>query len=238
MPGGAVRVLLLGPVPYSLALRVQERCVGAARAAALGAAAAAAPPPPQPPQQPLVLSEPAEPVYAWGLRGAPGVSLAAKLREKGAGLAAVRRGGHVTYHGPGQLLALVVLDLRARRLGLRGFVGGLEEVGVRLCRRLGVPAATARPPPLTGVWVGDGKVAAIGVHCGHYITSHGLALNCCTDLAWFEHIVPCGLEGMGVTSLSRELGRHVPVADVLQPFLHCFQEVFGCALVFSDEPEA
>lgn len=237
-----MRVLLLGPVPYSLALRVQERCVGAARAAALKAAAPPQNRPIAPPQlwpaESLVLSEPAGPVYAWGLRGAPGGELAAKLREKGAGLEAVRRGGHVTYHGPGQLLALVVLDLRARKLGLRGFVGGLEEVGVRLCRRLGVPAARSRPPPLTGVWVGDGKVAAIGVHCGHYITSHGLALNCCTDLGWFEHIVPCGLEGMGVTSLSRELGRHVPVADVLQPFLHCFQEVFGCSLVFSDEPAA
>lgn len=76
-----------------------------------------------------------------------------------------------------------------------------------------------------------------GVHCGHHITSHGLALNCCTDLAWFEHIVPCGLEGKGVTSLSRELGRHVPVDDVLEPFLDCFQEVFGCALVFSEGPE-
>ncbi|XP_040389663.1 LOW QUALITY PROTEIN: putative lipoyltransferase 2, mitochondrial [Cygnus olor] len=235
MSRGAVRVLRLGPLPYAEALRVQERCVGEARASSCRGAE---PRPHLPPAaESVVLSEPAGPVYAWGLRGAPAAELAAKLREKGAGLAAVRRGGHVTFHGPGQLLAFPVLDLRRRRLGLRGYVGSLAEVGVRLCRRLGLPAARALPPPLTGVWLGDGKVGAIGVHCGHYITSHGLALNCCTDLAWFEHIVPCGLEGKGVTSLSRELGRHVPVDDVLEPFLDCFQEVFDCALVFSEEPE-
>ncbi|NWH71517.1 LIP2M Octanoyltransferase, partial [Piaya cayana] len=93
------------------------------------------------------------------------------------------------------------------------------------------------PPPLTGIWVGDSKLCAIGVHCGHYITSHGLALNCCTDLSWFDHIVPCGLEGKGVTSLSRELGQHVTVDQVLQPFLDTFQEVFECTLVFSEDPE-
>uniref|UniRef100_A0A8C9NJT3 BPL/LPL catalytic domain-containing protein n=1 Tax=Serinus canaria TaxID=9135 RepID=A0A8C9NJT3_SERCA len=74
------------------------------------------------------------------------------------------------------------------------------------------------------------------VHCGNHITSHGLALNCCTDLSWFEHIVPCGLEGKGVTSLSRELGQHVAVSHVLQPFLDSFQEVFECTLVSSEEP--
>ncbi|KAF2988132.1 hypothetical protein EK904_014251 [Melospiza melodia maxima] len=75
-----------------------------------------------------------------------------------------------------------------------------------------------------------------GVHCGNHITSHGLALNCCTDLSWFEHIVPCGLEGKGVTSLSRELGQHVAVSQVLQPFLDSFQEVFECTLVSSEDP--
>ncbi|XP_030920644.1 putative lipoyltransferase 2, mitochondrial [Geospiza fortis] len=74
-----------------------------------------------------------------------------------------------------------------------------------------------------------------GVHCGSHITSHGLALNCCTDLSWFEHIVPCGLEGTGVTSLSRELGQHVAVSHVLEPFLDSFQEVFECTLVSSED---
>ncbi|XP_068275316.1 octanoyl-[acyl-carrier-protein]:protein N-octanoyltransferase LIPT2, mitochondrial [Nyctibius grandis] len=225
MSRGPVRVLRLGLRPYAEALRVQERCVRAAR-----------PGPGSSPGESVVLSEPAEPVYAWGLRGAPEAAEAARLRARGAGLAAARRGGRITFHGPGQLLAFPVLDLRRRRLPLRGYVAALEALVVRLSRRLGLPAARALPPPYTGVWVGDSKLCAIGVHCGHHITSHGLALNCCTDLTWFDHIVPCGLEGKGVTSLSRELGRHVAVEHVLQPFLDSFQEVFDCTLVFSEDP--
>lgn len=133
-------------------------------------------------------------------------------------------------------MAFPVLDLRRRRLPLRRYVQALEELGLRLCRRLGLGAARALPPPFTGVWMGDSKICAIGVHCGNHITSHGLALNCCTDLSWFEHIVPCGLEGKGVTSLSQELGRHVTVEHVLEPFLDSFREVFDCTLVFSEDP--
>ncbi|KFP01304.1 hypothetical protein N300_09787, partial [Calypte anna] len=75
-----------------------------------------------------------------------------------------------------------------------------------------------------------------GVHCGNHITSHGLALNCCPDLTWFHHIVPCGLEGKGVTSLSHELGHHVTVNHIIQPFLDSFQEVFDSTLVFPEDP--
>ncbi|KAM6139932.1 octanoyl-[acyl-carrier-protein]:protein N-octanoyltransferase LIPT2, mitochondrial [Pterocles gutturalis] len=228
-----VRALLLGPRPYAESLRLQERCVAAAKASRAGPGPGAAGPGPA---ESVLLSEPAEPVYAWGLRGAPGAAAAAELRARGAGLAAVRRGGHITFHGPGQLLAFPVLDLRRRRLPLRGYVAALEALVLGLCRRLGLAAARALPPPCTGVWLRDRKVCAIGVHCGSHITSHGLALNCCTDLAWFEHIVPCGLEGKGVTSLSRELGRHVTVQHVLEPFLDSFQEVFDCTLVFSEDP--
>ncbi|KAM8821597.1 octanoyl-[acyl-carrier-protein]:protein N-octanoyltransferase LIPT2, mitochondrial [Eudromia elegans] len=224
----AVRVLRLGLRPYGDALRAQERCVAAARAARAGSGGGT---------EGLVLSEPAAPVYAWGLRGAPEAAAAARLRARGAALTATRRGGLLTFHGPGQLLALPVLDLRRRRLPLRAYVGALQAAALRLCARLGLRAARALPPPYTGVWLGDCKICAVGVHCSNGLTSHGLALNCCTDLAWFEHIVPCGLEGKGVTSLSRELGRHVPVADVLEPFLDAFREVFDCTLLFDDEEE-
>lgn len=74
-----------------------------------------------------------------------------------------------------------------------------------------------------------------GVHCGRHITSHGLALNCCTDLTWFDHIVPCGLEGKGVTSLSEELQRHVTVDEITEPFLDAFEEVFHCTLISHEE---
>ncbi|GAB0181030.1 putative lipoyltransferase 2, mitochondrial [Grus japonensis] len=234
MSRGPVRVLRLGLRPYAEALRVQERCVAAVRAARPGSGSGSVPS--SVPGESVVLSEPAEPVYAWGLRGAPEAEAAARLRARGAGLVAARRGGQITFHGPGQLLAFPVLDLRRRRLPLRGYVAALEELILRLCRRFGLAAARALPPPFTGVWMGDSKLCAIGVHCGNHITSHGLALNCCTDLTWFDHIVPCGLEGKGVTSLSHELGRHVTVDHVLEPFLDSFQEVFDCTLVCSEDP--
>ncbi|XP_030804037.1 putative lipoyltransferase 2, mitochondrial isoform X1 [Camarhynchus parvulus] len=157
----AVRVLRLGAVPYAEALRVQERCVAAARAARGGAGQplpAAA--------ESVVLSEPAQPVYTWGLRGAPGAAAAAALRARGAALVAARRGGHITFHGPGQLLAFPVLDLRRRRLPLRAYVAGLEALVLRLCRRLGLGTARALPPPYTGVWMGDSKLCAIVLSVG------------------------------------------------------------------------
>ncbi|XP_058042051.1 putative lipoyltransferase 2, mitochondrial [Ahaetulla prasina] len=185
----------------------------------------------------LVLWEPRAPVYTAGLRGAsaegePG--LAGRLRALGAEVARVERGGRLTFHGPGQLVAFPVLDLRRRRLALRAYVAALERLARDACRRLGLPRARALPPPRTGVWLGDKKLCAIGVHCARHITTHGLALNCCTDLTWFDHIVPCGLEGLGVTSLSQELHRHVSVEEATQPFLEVFQEVFNCSL--SEEP--
>uniref|UniRef100_A0A663EPT6 Lipoyl(octanoyl) transferase 2 n=1 Tax=Aquila chrysaetos chrysaetos TaxID=223781 RepID=A0A663EPT6_AQUCH len=136
MSRGPVRVLRLGLRPYAEALRAQERCVEAARAARLPAAV---------PGESVVLSEPAEPVYAWGLRGGPEAEAAARLRRRGAGLAAVRRGGRITFHGPGQLLAFPVLDLRRRRLPLRAYVEALEALVLRLCRRFGLPRRP-RPP--------------------------------------------------------------------------------------------
>lgn len=163
MSGGPVRVLRLGLRPYAEALRVQERCVGAARAARRSAPGPAPGPHPHPvPGESVVLSEPAEPVYAWGLRGAPEAEAAARLRARGAGLVAARRGGQITFHGPGQLLAFPVLDLRRRRLPLRGYVAALEGLVLGLCRRLGLSAARALPPPFTGVWMGDSKICAIG----------------------------------------------------------------------------
>lgn len=158
MPAPAVRAVSLGLRPYEEALRVQQRCVAAARAARG--------PPPRPPSECVVLSEPARPVYTWGLRGAPAEQEAERLRAAGAGLAAVRRGGSVTFHGPGQLLAFPVLDLKARGMPLRGFVERLQDVAVRLCRRVGAMSAAGRPPPYTGVWVGDGKVCAVGERLG------------------------------------------------------------------------
>uniref|UniRef100_A0A8C0F6Z0 BPL/LPL catalytic domain-containing protein n=1 Tax=Bubo bubo TaxID=30461 RepID=A0A8C0F6Z0_BUBBB len=119
----------------------------------------------------------------------------------------------------------------------------LAEAGSTTCRGgggggyNGLSSSVTKPLTPLGMGVTGGCCGPpAGVHCGSHITSHGLALNCCTDLTWFDHIVPCGLEGKGVTSLSRELGRQVTVEHVLEPFLDAFQEVFDCTLVFSEDP--
>ncbi|CAM5075131.1 unnamed protein product [Eretmochelys imbricata] len=227
----AVRLLRLGRLAYAESLAAQERCVGRQRAAAgpgLGPGPGAA--------GWLLLSEPAGPVYTRGLRGAPDPAAEERrLRALGAEFRRAARGGLLTFHGPGQLLAYPVLDLRHLGLSLRAYVGALEAAALGLCRRLGLPAAAARPPPYTGVWLRGRKLCAVGVHCGRHITSHGLALNCCTDLTWFDHIVPCGLEGTGVTSLSEELQRHVTVDEITEPFLDAFEEVFQCTLTSHEE---
>ncbi|XP_061485107.1 putative lipoyltransferase 2, mitochondrial isoform X2 [Rhineura floridana] len=218
-PPAAVRVLSLGRAAYKESLAAQERCVRRHLEA-----------PAEAPDR-LLLWEPAGPVYTVGLRGleaSASVEAAEeerRLRALGAGFERVPRGGLATFHGPGQLVAYPVLDLRRFGLPLRGYVAALESLAVAACRRLGLRHARALPPPCTGVWLGPRKVCAIGIHCGRHVTSHGLALNCCTDLTWFDHIVPCGLEGKEVTSLSKELQRHVSVEEATEPFLAAFQEV-------------
>lgn len=108
------------------------------------------------------------------------------------------------------------------------------QMGVRRRQQLGKPRVSALAGP-HGRGRNTGAVTPNGVHCGRHITSHGLALNCCTDLTWFDHIVPCGLEGTGVTSLSEELQRHVTVDEITEPFLDAFEEVFQCTLTSHEE---
>jgi len=115
------------------------------------------------------------------------------------------RGGDVTYHGPGQLVGYPILDLKPDRCDLHRYVRDLEEVLIRALASFGIGAG--RKEGLTGVWVGDEKIAAIGVRVSSgWITSHGFALNVNTDLSFFGSIVPCGITQYGVTSMERVLG--------------------------------
>jgi lipoyl(octanoyl) transferase len=115
------------------------------------------------------------------------------------------RGGDVTYHGPGQLVGYPILDLKPDRCDLHGYVRDLEEVLIRALASFGISAG--RKDGLTGAWVGDDKIAAIGVRVSSgWITSHGFALNVTTDLSYFGSIVPCGITEFGVTSMARVLG--------------------------------
>ncbi|XP_008200951.2 octanoyl-[acyl-carrier-protein]:protein N-octanoyltransferase LIPT2, mitochondrial [Tribolium castaneum] len=169
------------------------------------------------------------PVYTTGIRTKEyPQDVAQQLEALGAEFHRTDRGGLITFHGPGQLVVYPILNLKDFKPSMRWYVCHIEKTVIRLCKKMGIEAETS---PHTGVWVNDNKICAIGVHGSRFVTSHGLALNCCTDLKWFEHIVPCGNEGKGVTSLSKELNRLVTVEEVIPLFLDSFSEIFSCNYV-------
>ncbi|XP_043654672.1 putative lipoyltransferase 2, mitochondrial [Drosophila teissieri] len=176
----------------------------------------------------LVLQE-HEPVYTVGLRTKTyTVKDEDRLRRIGADFHRTDRGGMITFHGPGQLVAYPILHLGQFMPSIRWYVATLERMVVEACHQMGIRGAKATKD--TGIWVGDNKICAIGIHGSRYVTTHGIGLNCCTDLRWFEHIVPCGIQGKGVTSLSKELGRHFPVQEASGALLTSFAKVFECRL--------
>ncbi|MGL4852867.1 MAG: lipoyl(octanoyl) transferase LipB [Phocaeicola sp.] len=129
----------------------------------------------------------------------------------------IDRGGDITYHGPGQLVCYPILDLEQYHLGLKSYISLLEEAVIRVCHFYGIDAD--RSQGATGVWLEVGtskerKICAIGVRSSHYVTMHGLALNVNTDLRYFSYIHPCGFVDKGVTSLQKELGRVISMAEV------------------------
>ncbi len=154
------------------------------------------------------------PVYTIGRGGDEANLLASpeRLREIGAEFVRVDRGGDITFHGPGQIVAYPILELRDP-LDVRRYVRSLEEAIIATAGAFGVMAH--REDGLVGVWVdGRRKLAAIGVRVRRGVTTHGLALNVNTDLSWFGEMIPCGIADRDVTSLARELGRPVHMAQV------------------------
>jgi lipoyl(octanoyl) transferase len=200
-----ITIRRLGVVPYGDALELQRQLVG---------------------DQLLLLEHP--PVITLGVKtrndrshiiAPPDV-----LDRDGVEVFESGRGGDVTYHGPGQLVGYPILDLRPDRCDVHRYVRDIEEVMIRAVGTFGVTAG--RIAGLTGAWVGDNKVAAIGVRISRWITSHGFALNVSTDLSHFGLIVPCGLADRGVTSLERESGREIPMAEVEDAVVTAFEHVF------------
>ena len=170
------------------------------------------------------------PVYTAGRRWKPDhlVWTEDRIRAAGAELRFIDRGGSMTYHGPGQLVGYPVLDLGPRPDALR-FVRDLEQVVIRAAADLGV--AVHRSEVQTGVWSGERKVCAIGVRLMRMrVCLHGFAVNCTTDLARYEAIVPCGLADEGVTSLSELAGRTVTVAELAPIVARRFEDVFDLRL--------
>ncbi|XP_047352911.1 putative lipoyltransferase 2, mitochondrial [Vespa velutina] len=170
-----------------------------------------------------------DPVYTIGIRNKNYTEEdEKKLRNLGAEFFKTDRGGLITFHGPGQLVAYPILNLKQFKPSIKWYVCQIEQMIIRLCAEFDILGTTS---PDTGVWVNDKKICAIGIHGSRYITTHGLALNCNTDLTWFDHIVPCGIEGKGVTSISKELNINITIEDVLPTFQNVFQEMFQCSLV-------
>jgi lipoyl(octanoyl) transferase len=151
------------------------------------------------------------------------------LLQRGVALRVADRGGKLTFHGPGQLVAYPVLDLAHGRRDVRRYVCDLEETLIRTARDFGVTAARSPVPERkASVWVENDKLAAIGVHLSRWVTTHGAALNVSTDLARFSLFIPCGIADGGVTSLSRETPNKPPPAlpEVAECFVSHFLKVF------------
>lgn len=149
------------------------------------------------------------------------------LMEFGFSVYEIERGGSVTYHGPGQLVGYPILDLRSYNEDIVKYMRSLEETLIRTLAGFGIDAQRLRGFP--GVWVGDEKIAAIGVAVKCKVTMHGFALNVAPDLAHFAYINPCGLN-KPVTSMTKVLGRPVSMSEVRQAYVRSFGEVYGLSL--------
>ncbi|MEP7082272.1 MAG: lipoyl(octanoyl) transferase LipB [Chloroflexota bacterium] len=192
--GGLLTVERLGTVAYEPTWELQEELAGQRRERSIG-------------DRLLLLEH--FPVYTVGRGGDESNLLATpeRLRQLGARLIRVDRGGDITFHGPGQLVAYPIVQLHDP-LDLRRYVRTLEAAIIDTAGAFGVRAG--RVDGLTGVWVDDQrKLAAIGVRVKRGVTTHGLALNVNTDLRWFDEMIPCGIAGKGTTSLANELGHRV-----------------------------
>lgn len=153
------------------------------------------------------------------------------LKARGIDLFEAGRGGDVTYHGPGQIVGYPIVELPPGRRDVHRYVRDLEAVMMAACGSYGLRAS--RVDGRTGAWIGERKIGAIGVRISRWVTSHGFALNATTDLSAFDVIVPCGIPDSGVTSLARELGRDVEVAEVEDRLASAFRDVFSQTPAYS-----
>lgn len=202
----------LGTVGYADALEVQAEAVQERRAGLI-------------PDTLFLVEHPHVITLGSGAQGEHVLLGPDERARRGIELFETGRGGDVTYHGPGQLVAYPILDLKPDRKDLHAYLRDLEAVVIEVVERLGV--AAERSEGQTGVWTAGGKIAAIGVRVSSgWITSHGLALNVATDLSYFDTIVPCGIPDRDVTSLARELGRDVSMEEVSELLVSVFARHF------------
>jgi len=203
----------LGRVPYAEGVDLQKRLVEQRKTGAI-------------PDQLLLLEHP--PVITLGVKTRDDrthiVATPETLEDEGVEVFESGRGGDVTYHGPGQLVGYPIIDLRPDRCDVHRYVRDLEEVLIQTVARFGIVAQ--RASGLTGIWVDDRKLAAIGVRIARWITSHGFALNVTTKLEHFNLIIPCGIADKGVTSLAQLTGRQIDITSVTPAITEAFEAVF------------
>ena len=152
------------------------------------------------------------------------ISSESQLKELGISVYEIDRGGDITYHGPGQIVGYPIIKLSDWKEDTHQYLRGLEEVIILTCREYGIE--TERNSKYTGVWIGERKIAAIGIKVSRWITMHGFAFNINTDLSYFGGIIPCGIKDKDVTSLKRELGREINIAEVKEKLIKNFKTVF------------
>ena len=208
----------LGTVPYEDAYRVQRETVERLQRGGT--------------EEALYLLE--HPHVITKGRNASGSTLLADrdlLARKGVALVETDRGGDITYHGPGQLVGYPILQLEPARRDIRRYVSDVEEVLIRtLC---GFSIAAHRNTAYRGVWIGDRKIASVGIRISRWVTSHGFALNVNTDLSYFALIVPCGIQNCRMTSMAHELGCSVDMGAVKDAAARAFSSVFGREIAFA-----
>lgn len=206
------RVHQLGLIDYGEGLRLQQELIAERKGGKI-------------PDTLLLLEHPH--VYTLG-RNAQRANLLIsheRMAQLGAELFETDRGGDITYHGPGQLVGYPIFDLTSHRRDIAWFMRSLEEVFLRVAKDYGIDAGRVAGAP--GVWIGNEKLVALGVHISRWVTSHGFAFNVSPDLGYFDHIVPCGLKDKGVTSLARLIGREVSMDEAIERTIDHVGSVFG-----------
>jgi len=197
----------LGIVEYGESIRLQERLMAARITGDISDVI-------------LLLQHP--PVLTIGTSGSESNILASPdlLNGEGVSVVHIDRGGDITYHGPGQLVGYLIFDLKAHEGGIHQYVRNLEEIIIRILDTFAI--SSHRDSQYPGVWVGQDKICALGIRVRRWVTKHGFALNVSTDLRYFNYIVPCGIAGRGVTSMSRLLGQDIALEEVTSCILeHC-----------------
>lgn len=216
-PGGRriLRWAYLGGAPYAPTAALQER-IREEIHAGTG-------------DEHLLLLEHDPPVYTLGRNASREDVVAGEAWRTAQGIEVheTNRGGQVTYHGPGQLVGYPILDLDPDRRDVRRYVQDIQRVLILTLADFGVEAHPREGREHIGVWVGEEKIASIGVHLSRWITIHGFALNVTTDLAVFGGIIACGLPSVRMTSLEQQIGRAVPLAEVARRAAAHLITIFG-----------